>query len=245
MNELLRDINTNRIISYSDKRFVENKGSIKIPVADERFLDSDFRYVVKTEFSSLPEAVNAEANVFKQLKQYENILFVGAPLSNLSPSDIDSLRNVAKNELLKNLSNLLAGNENSAAALQQKISELEAVIDRKDYELGEMNVLQDVWKESISAWTQENISANIRADALERTNRELSKQQEETLDAIKLDVELQTQFVSSSLSSLAGQTEKTLNALSEEINIIRGYNKNLPDLSNIVTKQFSNEEEEG
>lgn len=242
MNELLRDINTNRIISYSDKRSSENKGSIKIPVADERFLDSDFRYVVKTEFSSLPEAVNAESNMFKQLKQYENILFVGAPLSNLSTSDIDTLRNVAKNELLKNLSNLVAGNENSAAALQQKVSELEAVIDRKNYELDEMGVLQDVWNEAISAWTQENISANIRADALERTNRELSKQQEETLDAIKLDVELQTQFVSSSLSSLAGQTNKTLNALSEEIKVIRGYNMSLPDLSNIVTKKFSNEE---
>lgn len=240
MNELLRDTNTNRIISYADKRSSENKGSINVPVADERFLDTDFRFVVKTEFSTLPEAVNAEANVFKQYKEYQSILLSSVPLANISPAEIDTLRNVAKNELLKNLDNLIMGNENSVEALKQKVSELESIIDSKNNQLDEMFTAQSIWNETISAWTQENIDVNIRADALERTNRELSRQQEETLDAIKLDVELQTQFVSSSLSSLAGETGRTLNALSDEITAIRAFNRDLPDLSNIVTKKFSN-----
>lgn len=240
MNELVRDVNTNRIISYADKRESENKGSVKIPVADERFLDTDFRYVVKTEFSTLPDAVNAESNISKQLKQYEGILLQGIPLGAVSPSDIDTLKNVAKNELLKNLDNLIQGNENSVESLKRKVEELEALVDSKNLQLDEMFTAQSIWNETISAWTQENIGANIRADALERTNRELSKQQEETLDAIKLDVELQTQFVSSSLSSLAGETGRTLDALSKEVTAIRAFNKDLPDLSNIVTKKFSN-----
>ena len=82
MNDLVRHKETNRIISYGDKRFIENTGMLEIPVIDERYLDSDFNYIVKTGFSSLPEAVSAEQNVVKMLKDYENIIYNGIPIYN-------------------------------------------------------------------------------------------------------------------------------------------------------------------
>jgi hypothetical protein len=67
MNELHRDSETNRIISYIDEREVKNKGMIEIPVVDQRFLSDDFNFIVKSKFSSLPDAINAEQTIFNQL----------------------------------------------------------------------------------------------------------------------------------------------------------------------------------
>jgi hypothetical protein len=237
MNDLVRHKETNRIISYGDKRFIENTGMLEIPVIDERYLDSDFNYIVKTGFSSLPEAVSAEQNVVKMLKDYENIIYNGIPISGITSSDIDTIKNTAKNELVKNLNNLILGNENSTAALKQKIDELEASVRSKSEQIADWQEAGVEWEHKINAWTQENIFANIRADALERTNIELSRQQEETLDSIKLDVQRQEEFLQNSISTLAENTGKVLDTLAKEVSEIRRFPATLPDLNGVIIQK--------
>lgn len=237
MNDLVRDTETNRIISYGDKRFIENTGMIEIPVIDERYLDSDFNYIVKSEFSNLPEAVSAEQNVVKLLQDYENIIYNGIPISGITPSDIETIKNTAKNELVKHLNNLIMGNENSTAALKQKVAELEATVRSKSEQISDWQQAGVEWEHKIAAWADENISANIRADALERTNIELSRQQEETLDALRIDVQRQEEFLQNSITTLAENTGKVLDTLAKEVSEIRRFPATLPDLNGVIIQK--------
>jgi len=237
MNDLVRDTETNRIISYGDKRFIENTGMIEIPVIDERYLDSDFNYIVKSEFSNLPEAVSAEQNVVKLLQDYENIIYNGIPISGITPSDIETIKNTAKNELVKHLNNLIMGNENSTAALKQKVAELEATVRSKSEQISDWQQAGVEWEHKIAAWADENISANIRADALERTNIELSRQQEETLDALRIDVQRQEEFLQNSITTLAENTGKVLDTLAQEVSEIRRFPATLPDLNGVIIQK--------
>ena len=155
----------------------------------------------------------------------------------ITSSDIDTIKKTAKNELVKNLNNLILGNENSTAALKQKIDELEASVRSKSEQIADWQEAGVEWEHKINAWTQENIFANIRADALERTNIELSRQQEETLDSIKLDVQRQEEFLQNSISTLAENTGKVLDTLAKEVSEIRRFPATLPDLNGVIIQK--------
>jgi hypothetical protein len=221
MSDLQRDSATNRIISYIDERSVQNKGNIEIPVVDQRFLAESFDFVVKSNFTSLSDAVNAEQNLFNQLKNIENGIFSGVPLGNLSATDIQNVQDIAKNELLQNLQNIVESNPNSIANLERRIAELEAIVDSQRDQLVDWQNASERWQETVSLWARENENQSVRADSFERLSNQLSAQNEQIITELKTEMDLQNIIASGSISSLAQRTDKTLNTLLTEVDTIR------------------------
>jgi len=221
MNELQRDSATNRIISYIDERAVQNKGRVEIPVVDQRFLTDNFDFVVKSKFTSLPDAVNAEKNVFNQLNTIQGGILGGVPLTSLTADDIRNVQDIARTELLQNLQNIAESNPNSIARLEKRIAELESIIDNQRDQLVDWQNASEKWQETVSLWALENENQSVRADAFERLSNQLSAQNEQIITELKTEMDLQNIIASGSISSLAQRTDKTLNTLLEEVDTIR------------------------
>lgn len=239
MNDLVRDTDTKKIISYTDENIQENTGYIEVPVIDDRFLSSDFNYVVKTKFSSLPEAVSAETNMISQVNEYEKLILTGVPIGGLTDSNLQTIKNVAKNELLSNLSNLVLGNPDSNAALKERIKELEDVLSTKDVVIENLNRQQDVFDITIDAWGAQNLANTQRIDALERVNLELQRQQQFTLDTVKQNVDDSVTQTSASLATLINNNEDAFTILTEETKLLRDIAK-LPDLTKLLSDSEKN-----
>jgi hypothetical protein len=221
MSNLQRDSATNRIISYIDERSVQNKGNIEIPVVDQRFLAESFDFVIKSNFTSLPDAVNAEQNLFNQLKNIENGIFAGVPLGNLSATDIQNVQDIAKNELLQNLQNIVESNPNSIANLERRIAELESIVDSQREQLVDWQNASERWQETVSLWARENENQSVRADAFERLSNQLSAQNEQIITELKTEMDLQNIIASGSISSIAQRADKMMNTLLTEVDTIR------------------------
>lgn len=217
MSGLIRDKETNRIISYMGSRFADNVGNVDIPVADERFITKNFRYVVKTGFNSLPDAVQAETKLLKLAKQYEDTFIKGVPLGGLSDSDIETIKQNAKAQLLSDLSNILEGNENSVAALQQRISELEQQLTDKNSLINDWVKQKERWEAAEELYTSDIIRANMTIDTLERTNASLIDAQALSLDQVVENVARQDEFVSSSMSNLELKMAKQIEDVKDQL----------------------------
>jgi len=239
MNELKRDSVTNRIVSYLDQRASQNTGRIEVPVIDERFLTSDFNFVVKTKFSSLKEAVDAESAVQSKLNTIQTTLLKGIPISSLSPTDIQNVQSVAKNQLLENLTNIQNSNPNSIPGLQRKIEELQNVIDQQRDDLAGWKNAANTWDDRIRIWANEYQDATIRADAFERMNVELSKQQEQILTDLKTDIDIRQSLTTQYMSDLSDRTNLTLSEMNKEIKAIRDSTPKFGDLSKVIDISYN------
>jgi hypothetical protein len=256
MNNLERDSNTNRIISYIDERSVSNKGKIEIPVVDQRFLANNFDFVVKSNFSSLPDAVNAERNVFNQLNNIQNGILGGISLGSLSATDIQNVQDIARTELLENLQNIVESNPNSIARLEKRIAELESLVDTQRDQLVDWQNASEKWQESVSLWARETENQSVRADAFERLSNQLSAQNEQIITELKTEMDLQNIIASGSISSISQRADKMLTTLLDEVDTIRTVGGMFTDpvtgyvgkLSEKINVDFLNEftpEEEG
>lgn len=246
MNELKRDSISNRIISYIDQRSSENTGKLEIPVVDERFLLNDFNFVVKTGFSSLKEAVDAEKTVLNQLDTIQKSLLRGIPLSNLSSFDIENIKNIAKNELLQDLKNISENDPNSITALQNKVNTLQNIIDNQKDQLVDWNTMQTRWEEQISLWADAYENQSIRADAFERINIELSSQQEEILTDLKTQIDNQAEVQKVQFKALDQRTKEVLGQIGKDIESIKNFKSDfvsenfagLSQMSDIIAKDY-------
>jgi len=223
MNELVRDGISNRIISYLDERSSENKGKIEIPVVDQRFLSSDFNFIVKTEFSSLKDAVDAEKNMFNQIQTIQTSLLRGVPLGSLSSDDMDNIQNIAKNELLQNLQTIAENNPNSIQSLNNKINELQDIVERQNNELTDWAANEIKWQERIDIWANQYENQSIRADAMERMNTELSAQQEQILTDLSTRIETDKLRTENILNAMSERTNETLKSLSQDVDSLKNF----------------------
>lgn len=223
MNVLVRDGISNRIISYLDERSSENKGKIEIPVVDQRFLSSNFDLIVKTEFSSLKDAADAEKNMFNQIQTIQTSLLRGVPLGSLSSADIDNIQNIAKNELLQNLQTIAENNPNSIQSLNNKISELQDIVERQNSELVDWATNEVKWQERVDIWANQYENQSIRADAMERMNTELSAQQEQILTDLSTRIETDKLRTENILNAMSERTSETLNSLSKDVDSLKNF----------------------
>ena len=241
MIELHRDIDTNRIISYIDDRAAENKGKIEIPVVDQRFLAQDFDFVVKSKFTTLPDAVNAEQTVMNQMQTIQTSLLRGVPLSSLNAGDMQNIQDIARNELLNNLSNIVENNPNSIAGLEKRIAELESIIDNQRDQLVDWQNASTAWQETVSLWARENENEAVRADAYQRLSNQLSAQNEQLITGLKTEMDLQNIIASGSISSISQRADKMLTTLLDEVDSIRSIDDKLGSLSEKIKVDFLNE----
>lgn len=239
MNELVRDEISNRIISYLDERSSENKGKIEIPVVDQRFLSSDFNFIVKTEFSSLKDAVDAEKNLFNQIQTIQTGLLRGVPLGSLSSADMENIQNIAKNELLQNLQNIAENNPNSIQSLNNKINELQDIIERQNNELADWAANEVKWQERIDIWANQYENQSIRADAMERMNTELSAQQEQILTDLSTRIETDKLRTENILNAMSERTSETLKSLSEDVDSLKNFKSDFVSENSVGLSRMS------
>jgi hypothetical protein len=239
MNYLIRDVDTNRIISYMGSKFIDNVGTIDIPVADERFLTKNFRYVVKTAFNSLPDAVQAESNLLKLAKQYEDVFVKGVPVGGLSNEDIATIKQNAKAQLLSDLSNIIEGNENSIAALQQRISDLEQQLTDKNSIINDWVKQKERWDSAEELYTSDIIRASMQVDTLERANASLIEAQSLSIDQVVENVARQDAFVSSSMSNLELKMSQQIEDIKDQL--IKADNiGNIDDIFDAFEMDYNN-----
>lgn len=140
---LKRDLKTGNIISYTTDSEKLNRGVIKLPIIDGRFVKDEFSRVIDTKFKNLPEAVTAEETVISKISLAQSSMLSGlTPISeniNVPPEIMDNpdameqfIKDVAKKEFLSNLGNLIDNSENTVAGLSMKIDELNKQLETKD-----------------------------------------------------------------------------------------------------------------
>lgn len=237
MSGLVRDIDTNRIISYTDESSIKNEGTLEIPVLDERFLAENFKYVVKSEFRSLPSAVDAESVIFRKLEESERTILFEAGLPADLKEGMQLVKEVAKNQLLSELTNLANQNQNSVAALRKKISDLETALNNTADLISTMGNANKRWNDHLEYAAQENSRMMTRISYLENINRELQRQQENSIDLMSARVENQQVFVSSSLSNIYVKNQEAYDLLAKQVDELRNIG-NLPDLNGIIDGNY-------
>lgn len=238
-NSLIIDKDTNQIISYMGSKYIDNTGTIQIPVADERFITKNFRYIVKTAFNSLPDAISAEERLLKLAKQYEDTFLKGVPVGGLSDTDSQIIKQNAKAQLLSDLSNILEGNENSIAVLQEKIANLEQQLTEKSQIINDWAKQQQRWNASEELYTENIIRAGMEIETLERANASLLQAQEESLDLVVDSISRQESYVSSSISNIEFQMAQQIEGIKDQLEKADNIG-NVEDLTKALELEYLN-----
>jgi chromosome segregation ATPase len=236
MSELVREVGTNKIINYSANSGKQNSGQLEIPVVDQRFLTTDFRRIIKSEFDNMPSAINAEERALTLLKDYEKVLYTQPGLlGNLTRNDIADITNIAKNELFSDLANLIKENDNSIASLKNKISELQEDIKRKNDHIDGLYNEEAKYIASMKEWATELSRQGVAIDKLSDINIELQRQQDDTLDKLSNDVTNQADEFKENFSNFAKEVTTSLEQITLETDRIR-KSTNLPSLNDAINK---------
>lgn len=219
-SDLERDVN-DRIRSF--KNIFKNKGRIRVPVLDERFLTSDFRYVMDTQFQSLPDAVSAEETVLRKAAE-------------AAATDIAAGNDNATREFLSNLSNLINEDGNSIVALKAKIATLEDTILLKDEVIQNQIDAEVRMDESLTALAVESANKSGTIQTLEETNKNLQTQIDTKLNEIQESVSQQISQVTNALDTLSQSVVSSANAANaeqdKEIDDLKSKLAELDDLKN-------------
>jgi hypothetical protein len=237
MSGLVRDTDSNRIISYTEESSILNQGKVEVPVLDERFLTDNFRYIVKSEFKSLPTAIEAESIIFRKLEESERTILFEAGLPADLKEGMQLVKEVAKNQLLSELTNLAQQNQNSVAALRKKISDLETALNNSSDLIENMANSNDRLNDFMQYAASENSRQSTRIQYLENINRELQRQQENSIDLMSARVQNQQTFVSASLSNIYVRNQEAYDLLSKQVSELREIG-NLPDLNGVIDVNY-------
>jgi hypothetical protein len=104
-DQVVRD-ELGRIISY--KNYLKNRGAVNVPMIDFRFVLDSVGYVMPREFTSIPEAVNAEKFVVQRAEEWASDVTIGADEA----------------VLIEKLKELINEDQRSVPALELKVQSL-------------------------------------------------------------------------------------------------------------------------
>ena len=190
-SDLVRDDN-DRIQSF--KNIFKNKGRIRVPILDERFISSDFKYIVNTSFSSSPTAVNAEKNILDKIAQ---AVASGDPLAD---------------QFLSDLNNLILSDPNSVAGLTARIKELEKEIEVKQATI-ETRIVKEIEHEQfIDAIATDNLKKESELEAKDAVITELNNTIDTKLKDIENSVQTQVSTISTAIDTLSQNVVSQANA---------------------------------
>lgn len=138
-----RDENTDHIISYTNNSNIKNEGELSVIVLDGRYIKDDFSRIIDTKFKSLPEAANSDSVIATKIAIAQSNMVNGVvqlppgytipPGIADNPDAVDQFKkDIAKQEFLSKLSNLIDDGGNSVAALSMQIESLRQEVENKD-----------------------------------------------------------------------------------------------------------------
>jgi|694.fasta_scaffold00957_45 hypothetical protein len=220
-SDIVRD--TNGIIQ-SFKNIFKNKGRLRVPLLDERFLLSDFRYMIETKFVSLQDAVTAEDSVLKKASDAASI-------------DQINGNNNETNKFLSDLSNLINQDGNSVTSLRAKIASLEETISVKNDIIQSQIDAEVRMDESLSALSQEGAILNQTVQTLEESNKNLQEQIDTKLNEIDKTIQSQMSSISSTLEDLTTTLVNDVNSTNDQQDAeITELRKKLSEIDQIKTE---------
>lgn len=140
---LKRDENTGHIISYTNDSDIINRGDLPVIVLDGRYVKEDFSRIIDTQFKTLPEAANAESVIMDKIAIVQGNIVNGVvelPPGVTIPANIlgnqeavdQFKKEIAKQEFLSKLTNLMDDGGNTVAALTMQIESLREEVENKD-----------------------------------------------------------------------------------------------------------------
>ncbi|WWT39510.1 hypothetical protein [Microcystis phage Mel-JY01] len=217
-DEISDTVRNENSILVSYKNIYKNKGRVKVPVLDERFVLEDFRYIVDNSFVTLQPAVEAERNIVEKI--------------NAAVSTGDELADT----FLTELGNLVSSDSNSVAGLSAKIKELENELQIKQSVI-ETRMLREIEHEQfIDSIATDNVQKEEQLKAKDEAINVLSEQLNTTLQEIKDDVDKQVGNVTDSLETLNetlkknsdnSEQDKEISKLKDEISTLKDDIKDL------------------
>jgi len=191
---LKRDTLTGKIISYTLNSGVENEGSLDIAVIDGRFLRSEFNRVIDTKFKTLTAAVNAENVVLNKIKKAQvdimkptasAILPLSIDVTKLTPAQ---LKELAKQNFLSNIANLIDENGSSPASYESKLNNMQEQLVTKDSIISQQIQTISKFDDVLSSVSAERALAVAKTERLRAANVALQRHSEEKLTRIQNEV---------------------------------------------------------
>lgn len=171
---LKRDENTGHIISYTNDSDIINRGDLPVIVLDGRYVKEDFSRIIDNTFKSISEAANAESVIMNKIAVVQGNIINGVvelppgvtiPANIIgNPDAIDQFKKeIAKQEFLSKLTNLMDDGSNTVAALSMQIESLRQDVENKDKIIS--NQLEAISNFDNILGTISNERANAVADA--------------------------------------------------------------------------------
>lgn len=191
-SDVERDIN-DRVVNYVN--LYKNKGRIRVPVLDERFLLNDFRYILDTSFASLPDAVSSEENV---LRKYNDAVIIDNTLGTTEETS----------KFLSDLKNLINEDSNSIAGLNAKIKNLEDEIKLKDQVIStriDAEIEHEAYIDSIAT---DNLQKDTEIESKDETIKELNAQIDTTISKLEQKVSDQLNSTNQAFDNLSKKLEE-------------------------------------
>lgn len=202
-SDVERDLN-DRIIDYQN--LYKNKGRIRVPILDERFVLSDFRYIIDTSFKSIPNAVSSESNISNKIASIVQELGTGGAGS--AGTAGAGAGTSAQTPILNSLSELLNPSSNSVTGLNAKIENLQNQLDIKQKSIDARIKKEIVVEQFIDSIAKDNLKKDITIAELKKTNKNLQEKIDKNIADLQKNVEKQVSQIPNKFDELSKKLEE-------------------------------------
>ena len=152
----------------------KNKGILKVFISDDRYLSEDFRYIVDSNFKSLPNAAKAQTNIILELnKKIQN--YLDARIETINPVTSAEIK---QQELafFNSMTNIKFSDENSVDKLKNEITLLKKQINKKNEILKSKDQTDMVTENNINTLSKDLIKKDLELKAKDRVIENLITQ---------------------------------------------------------------------
>ena len=152
----------------------KNKGVLKVFISDDRYLSEDFRYIVDSNFKSLPNAAKAQTNIILELnKKIQN--YLDARIETINPVTSAEIK---QQELafFNSMTNIKFSDENSVDKLKNEITLLKNQINKKNDILKSKDQTDMVTENNINTLSKDLIKKDLELKAKDRVIENLITQ---------------------------------------------------------------------
>lgn len=226
-SDVIRD-DQQRIIDFQN--LYKNKGRLRVPILDDRFIVKDFKYIIDSSFTSLPDATLAEKNVISKLL------------------DIANSSDPSSGGFINSLSQLILEDSNSVVGLNAKIKMLQDEIAAKQ-ETIDLRINKEIEHEQfIDSIATDNLQKEIQLETKDKAIQDLSNTIDDTLKKIEDNVNKQLSEIPSAFDALSAKLDEQSKLAEEQAKAaqdaaaaqLEAFQKAMSGLADSVKSKTSN-----
>jgi hypothetical protein len=188
-DQVVRD-ELGRIISY--KNYLKNRGAVNVPMIDFRFVLDSVGYVIPREFTSIPEAVNAEKFVVQRAEEWASDVTIGADEA----------------VLIEKLKELINEDQRSVPALELKVQSLNNQVESLQQREQSLRDTNDNLVEAIDQLSNEYLTKATEAELKDQEITVLTETIDSTLSNLEANVTSQLEDTKVAFDNLSSKLEE-------------------------------------